>query len=214
MRIYPPTDYLPLNVTGGGIREFMQLFRQLRRRWVKVEFLQEYDESGFSGYEAFKRGYYEEAARLVREMVKSQDEIYSHARRYRVAMTRVRVCRLPLSSYLLNYEFAAYRADIECGEDIRFIDEREISDLIAETGISDFLVFDDEKVVALIYDLASSTLREARLVERPELVEQYVQVADRLIALSTPMLNSPLYLESRQGRRQEAACTVRNGSAR
>lgn len=196
MKIYPPATYRPLSTTSGGVDDFMTFFRGLRSRWVKVEFLQEYDESGFAGYEAFKRGDHVEAARLVRDQVMNQDEIYSHAREREVAMIRLRICQLPLTSYLIHYEFAAYLADIEQGEDIRFIDASDVGRMFAETNISDFVLFDDRVVIALIYDLQTSTLEEARLVEDPALVKAYAGVADRLIQESVPMLESRIYLDA------------------
>lgn len=45
-----------MTIDGGGFTEFGELFRQLRSHWVKVEFLQEYDETGSKAYESFIRG--------------------------------------------------------------------------------------------------------------------------------------------------------------
>ncbi|MFD2356718.1 DUF6879 family protein [Nonomuraea ferruginea] len=161
--------------------DFMAFFRDLRRSWVKVECLQEYDESGFSAYDAFRNGDYDEAARRVREMVLGQRELYGHAVEHGIAMTRIRVCELPLSPYLEHYEFAAYLADIECGEEIRLVEAVDVRPLLDETGISDFVLFDRERVIALIYDKRSASLREARLVEDAELVHAYAAVTDELM---------------------------------
>ena len=199
MKIYPPAPYRPLRTTSGGVDDFMTFFRDLRSRWVKVEFLQEYDESGFAGYEAFKRGDYIEAARLVHDQVVNQDEIYSHAREQDVTMIRIRVCKTPLTSYLIHYEFAAYLADIEQGEDVRLIDARDIGRIITDMGVSDFVLFDDRVVIALIYNLQTRSLEEARLVEDPSLVKTYASVADLLIQESVPMLESRIYLDAIDG---------------
>jgi len=198
MRIYPPTEYSPLTVVGGGIGEFGELFGELRTRWVKVECLQEYDESPFEGYLAFRRGDYAEGQRLVQELVRSQTEFYSLAQERNVPMVRVRICDLPLSPYLVHYEMAAYLAAVECGEQIRLVDSADVADLLARTGISDYLLFDDRKVVALLYDEDTARLREARLVEKPELVARYVELSDELIDRSTPLLESPVYQAWRQ----------------
>ena len=53
---YPPQNYQDMTIDGGGFTEFGELFRQLRSHWVKVEFLQEYDETGSKAYESFIRG--------------------------------------------------------------------------------------------------------------------------------------------------------------
>ncbi|MBO3745128.1 hypothetical protein J5X84_03540 [Streptosporangiaceae bacterium NEAU-GS5] len=196
MALYPSAGYRRLSIASGGVDDFMRYFEELRTRWIKVEFLQEYDESGFSGYEAFKKGNHAEAERLVKDMVRGQRRIYSHARKYDVSMTRIRVYQLPLSNYLTHYEFAAYLADIECGEDIRFLDSSEVSEILTGTRISDFVVFDDKKVITLIYDLETRSLREARLIEHPDLVRRYTNIADQFIEKSIPMLESPAYLNS------------------
>lgn len=193
MRIYPPPDSLRIGTTDGHVDDFGKLFNGLRSRWVKVERLQEYNESDFEGYRAFKRGNFAEAKRLVQEMVKSQDDVYALVEKRNIAMIRIRIYEFPLSSYLVNYEIPAYLADIECGEDIRFVDVRSIDDILSETGISDYVLFDDNHVVALIYDGETGSLQEARLVEQDSLVQQYVEVSDELIKRSTPMLESAVF---------------------
>ncbi|MFI7454717.1 DUF6879 family protein [Nonomuraea sp. NPDC049714] len=196
MALYPPTKYRRLSITAGGVDDFMKFFTGLRTSWVKIEFLQEYDESGFAGYDAFKNGNYDEAATLVREMVMGQRELYGYAAEHKISMTRIRVCELPLSPYLKHYEFAAYLADIECGEDIRLVRAADVSRLLDDTGMSDFVLFDHRRVIALIYDLHTGSLREARLVEDTELVRAYSAVADELTRVSVPMLQSSIYLDS------------------
>ncbi|MGW4412017.1 DUF6879 family protein [Nonomuraea sp. NPDC004702] len=195
MQIYPPSEYRQLSIESGGVDEFSIFFGELRSRWVKVECLQEYDESGFEGFEAFRAGNFPEAARLVREMVKGQTGVYAHMRKFNVSMIRIRVCELPLSSYLLDYEIPAYLADIECGEEIRFVKTEDVRDVLDQTGISDYVLFDKTRVTALMYDMEASTLREARLVESEDLVQAYADATEVLIRRSVPMLESPIFLE-------------------
>src|SRR6266508_1141533 len=193
MAIYPPAKSRSISATNGHTDDFDRYFNELRSRWVKVERLQEYDESDSAGYQAFKRGDYAEARRLVQEMVRSQTGIYSHARQFGVAMIRIRICELPLSPYLVHYEIPAYLADIECGEDIRFVDSRLVNDLLTDSGVSDYVLFDDKRVTALIYDAASATLQDVVMAEDPAVVRQYVEISDELIRTSVPMLESPIF---------------------
>lgn len=195
-RLYPPSNARSIRSTDGHVDEFATFFAGLRSRWVKVERLQAYDESDFEGYRAFKDGDYITAKRLVREMVKSQTDVYAHARRFGVSMIRIRICDLPLSSYLRHYEIAAYEADIECGEDVRFVEATSISEVLAATGISDYVLFDDARVTALIYDTESGTMKDVLLTEDAGTVRSYVQLSDVLIDLSTPMLKSSIYQEA------------------
>jgi hypothetical protein len=191
--IYPPLKSRSISTTDGHTDDFDTFFKELRSRWVKIERLQEYDESDSVGYQAFKRGDYAEARDHVQRMVRSQTGIYSHARRFGVTMIRIRICDLPLSPYLVHYEIPAYLADIECGEDIRFVDARVIEDLLTNSGISDYVLFDDKRVTALIYDVASATLRDVLLAEDREVVRQYIDISDELIRRSVPMLESPIF---------------------
>jgi len=198
MAIYPPAKSRSISTTNGHTDDFGRFFNELRSRWVKVERLQQYDESDSAGYQAFRRGDYAEARNLVQDMVKSQADIYSHTQRFGVAMIRVRICELPLSPYLVHYEIPAYLADIECGEDIRFVDSRLIDDLLTDSGISDYVLFDDKRVIALIYDLASATLQDVLLTEDQEVVRRYVEISDELIRRSVPMLESPIFENIRE----------------
>ena len=151
MRIYPPDKYTAISTTEGHVDSFGALFNAMRNRWVKVERLQYYDESDFEGFRAFKQGDYAVAQRMVQEFVKGQD-VYEIAAANNVSMVRVRICDRPLSDYLEHYEMYAYLADVECGEDIRFVGSAEISDILADTGISDYVLFDESRLVALVYD--------------------------------------------------------------
>ncbi len=198
MAIYPPAEARSISSTNGHMDDFATFFSELRSRWVKVERLQEYDESDSAGYRAFRRGDYAEARKLVQHMIRSQTDFYSHARRFGVALIRIRICELPLSPYLVHYEIPAYLADIECGADIRFVDARLIDDLLTDSGISDYVLFDDKRVTALIYDLASATLRDMLLTEDPTVVRQYVEISDELIRRSVPMLESPIFQAIRE----------------
>lgn len=153
--------------------------------------MQEYDESSSEGYRAFRRGDYELAGRLVREMVASDDEFYAIARQFNVRLTRIRVYEAPLSPYLRHYEIPAYLESAKYGVDVRFVDAARIRELVDSTGISDYVLFDDKRVTALIYDENPiHKLVEARLVEDRELLRQYIDVTDSLLALSVPITDT------------------------
>jgi hypothetical protein len=106
-------------------------------------------------------------------------------------MIRVRICELPLSPCLVHYEIPAYLADIECGEDIRFVDAEQISDLFFETGISDYVLFDGRRVTALVYDLSTATPEDVLLTDDPAVVAQYAEVSDELIRGPLPCWTAP-----------------------
>ncbi len=136
-------------------------------------------------------GDYDDAKRRITKDVKSQ-WVYEHSKQYNVSMTRIRVVKYPISRYLLRFEYHAYIADEEMGEQILVVPWSEISDVISKTGISDYLVFDGEKVVALLYDEHSSTVQEARLVESQEEVARYIVMTQFLLEHSVPLKQSEL----------------------
>lgn len=195
MRIFPPPDSAPLATTDGRVDEFWRYFTELRSRWVKVERLQHYDESDSPGYQSFLRGDYDEARRLVQQMVREQDDpFFDFAREHGISMIRIRICDLPLGPYLVHYEIPGYVTVAERGPQIRFVDAEDISDLLASTGISDYVLFDETRVIARLYhDDDRGILREAHLVEDTPLVGEYVKVTEELIERSVPMHDSPIF---------------------
>jgi len=194
----PNTDCLErgsdLTTRDGHVEEFWGLFSGLSKRWVKVEFLQEYDESGSPAYRTFREGDHREAERLVKEMVRSQTEFYSLARERGLEMIRIRVYWLPLSDYLRYYEIPAYEADVECGEDVRFLPGTRIPPGLCD-GLTDYVLFDDERVVTLEYEGTTPQLRRARLVEGRESVDRYLEITRSLLDLSERMHDDPVYRE-------------------
>lgn len=187
--LYPPENYSPLTISGGGFTEFGELFGLLRKRWVKVEFLQYYDEGDSEAFEAFLRGDFDLAAQRVAEDVKSQT-VYDVARQHDVSMIRVRVYRLPLTNYLSKFEYHAYIADEKMGETILTVNWSSAEDLIASTGVSDFLLYDDWGVVTLLYDEPTGRVHEARLVTEVSEVSAYVDITEHLINIAQPLRHS------------------------
>lgn len=187
--IYPPEQYEALTIDGGGFAEFDELFKQLRRRWVKVEFLQHYDETGSEAFEAHLRGEREKAAEMVSKGVKAQ-WVYDHARAHDVSMIRIRVYKVPLTDYLSGFEYFAYVADEEMGERVYALDWELAAGLIDQTRVSDYLIFDDRAVVALLYDEASGIVQEARLVTDGREVQAYVALTSGLLELAEPLRQS------------------------
>jgi hypothetical protein len=184
-----------LPTRDGHVEGFWELFSCLRRRWVKVELLQEYDESDSIAYRKFKEGDHEAAARLVAEFVRSQREIYELARERKLEMIRIRVFVLPLTDYLRYYEIPAYESDVECGEKVFFLQDTQATDILGR-GLTDYVLFDDERVLILHYEKSTSTLREARLAEGSRTVGKYMEITEKLLERSVPMHQSPAYQET------------------
>ena len=105
-------------------------------------------------------------------------------------MMRVRVYRVPLSDYLSKFEYHAYVADEEMGEQILTVNWADVEDLIARTGVSDFLIFDDWGVVALLYDEPTGRVHEARLISDPSEIHAYTELATELMDAAQPLEHS------------------------
>jgi hypothetical protein len=194
MAVYPPHPATELSTTDGHVDGFGELFQGLTTRWIKVERLQHYDESDSPGYRAFLRGDHDQAARLVEELVRGQTDFYEFARSRGIQLIRIRIYDLPLSPYLEHYEFVSYRVSAECGEEIRFVDARMVSDLLESTGLSDYLLFDDRAVVALVYDTSTGRLRRALRSDEPDVIETYRDISEELIRRSVPMRDAAVAL--------------------
>ncbi|MFJ9028593.1 DUF6879 family protein [Streptomyces sp. NPDC102274] len=95
---------------------------------------------------------------------------------------RVHVVTRPLSDYL-RYEFAAYRYNVEAGEDVRILDltDRENPGLPDQ----DFWLFGSSEVVTMNYR-SDGTQVSRDLLEVPDL-NQYRQWKELALSLSVPL---------------------------
>jgi hypothetical protein len=88
----------------------------------------------------------------------------------------------------------SYRVSQLCGEEIRFVDSVEIADLLESTGLSDYLLFDDRTVVALVYDEATGRLRQALRSDHLKAIRTYRDISEELLQRSVPMPDSPVVM--------------------
>ncbi|MFE7131389.1 DUF6879 family protein [Streptomyces sp. NPDC057638] len=94
---------------------------------------------------------------------------------------RVHLVSRPLSGYL-RYEFAAYRYNVEAGEDIRILDVTDRP--VPELPRRDFWMFDDTTVVMMRYRPDGTPLGRD-LLDAPDL-SQYRRWRDLALSLATP----------------------------
>ncbi|NGO72708.1 DUF6879 family protein [Streptomyces boncukensis] len=116
-----------------SLAEYQSEFR--RRQWEidgqdswKLERGQHFQEPGFGSWEAFSRGEWEEALRLVEEERDFLQEFSERVDQHAVTLFRVRVAEEPVTPYL-QWEFHLLRLRAELGERIRVVSPGQLSDL-------------------------------------------------------------------------------------
>jgi hypothetical protein len=162
-------------------KRFDAAWATARSRFFKCEARQTYAEPDDPSFQAFARGDFAEARRLVVERVREQQPMYADALARGLTLTRVRVAELPLTPYLSEYEIPSYRASQELGERI-FV---ATTDRLSEPELGDFLLFDSDTVFVHRHD-ADGKPDGAWLVAATD-AAPYVALAERLLSRSRPL---------------------------
>ena len=100
---------------------------------------------------------------------------------------------LPLSRYL-EYEIESYWISISLGEQIYFITEGDAHSLHLDTELQDFLLFDDETVIAQHYGPSGDYI-SSELIQGAEFTSPYIRIRNEVLAAATPMAD---FLASRK----------------
>jgi hypothetical protein len=118
---------------------------KVRRRVIKLECLQSYQEAGNPSYEAFIAGDMQRAIQLAQETHRGDERFYRMLRSNGARMLRLRLVEFPLSKYLL-WEFEHYEVVRRMGEDVRIVEQAaaaggtgpgpRLQDLCCSTGTS------------------------------------------------------------------------------
>ena len=130
--------------------EFQTAWSELEWRFFKFECRQSYREPGDPSYDAFERGDLELATSLVRQRMRGQAPLYDAARKRGFRWVRVRFVDPPLSDYLTQYEFPAYRESFLLGEEILILESQQLPDMVSRSELTDYLLFDNR--CALVHD--------------------------------------------------------------
>lgn len=169
-------------LSSSEFRErFLKEWHRSIARFLKVERRQEYAEPNDPSYQAFARGNFAEAHRLVAERIREQESFYRPARAKGVDLVRVRIVDDPLSSYLRDYELPSYVVSAQLGERIVVTRAGEVKQVLDRFRVPDFLLFDARCVLVNNYNEAGAP-DGALLVDEPALVDEYRSVAERLVA--------------------------------
>jgi hypothetical protein len=184
---------------------FRSLWETLTSRFFKFEGRQTYAEPGDSSFEAFRRRELEEARRLVVERIAAQQPLYRSAASRGVQIVRVRRYELPLTPYLRDYELYGYIAGTEFGEEVLMVEASDadaLGQLIGETTLPDFVLFDDTVVLVQDYDV-HGRFQGARRIDDPNSVRVFVHVTKMLHLQALPLvlwvgIFAPMLLEAGQ----------------
>ncbi len=169
-------------LSSNEFRErFLKEWHASSTRFLKVERRQNYAEPSDPSYQAFARGNFAEAHRLVAERIREQEPFYRPARARGVDLLRIRIVDQPLSSYLRDYELPSYVISAQLGERIVVTRADAIRQILDEFRVPDFLLFDARCVLVNRHSEAG-TPDGALLVDEPSLVDEYRSVAERLLA--------------------------------
>jgi hypothetical protein len=126
---------------------FTSAWKDAQTRFLKVERKQSYNQGGDSSYEAFVRGDYETAQKLLKDELLQQREMYSDAQTRGLELVRIRQFEEPLSDYLRYYEIPSYFVSEELGETIWFARPDPAKD-----ELPDCIIFDSEVLFVNTYD--------------------------------------------------------------
>lgn len=117
----------------------------------KLERRQHFREPGDASWEAFVRGDWQEALRLVEARRAGLLDVSRLAARHRCRLLRVRVVEMPLTPYL-QWELCLLRVRAECGELIRVIRPERLAAFEREGPVPELVTLNDDTVYEILYD--------------------------------------------------------------
>ncbi|HEX6470194.1 MAG TPA: hypothetical protein VF069_13935 [Streptosporangiaceae bacterium] len=149
--------------------DFQRNFATTKEFW-KLERGQEFAEPGNASWEAFDRGDWDEAMRLLE---KYRADLVDHFREVAAAGTRtrrIRIVRLPLTPYL-HWELNVLKIRDETGGPIRVLLVDSVRHLEDQGPLPEIYTMDDRLMYQAIYD-EKGVLEAARRFEDPALVRR------------------------------------------
>jgi hypothetical protein len=130
----------------------------------KLERRQHFREPGDASWEAFARGDWEEALRLIEAQRAELIDVSRVAARHRCRLLRVRVAEQPLTPYL-QWELHLLRVRAECGELIRVIGPEHIAAYEREGPVPELVTLNDDTVYEILYDAAGALKGAVRYLD-------------------------------------------------
>ena len=143
------------------LERFWELARTADVLW-KLERRQHFREMDNKSWEAFDRGNWDEALRLIRE---AAPEITRQIRQSSYRSLRLRVVELPLSPYLL-WEFHSLKVRAEAGNDIRVLHSDALAHREQEDPLPEVVGLGNTVLFEVLYDSSGSHLGARQINDR------------------------------------------------
>jgi len=144
----------------------------------KIERQQEFAEPGLRSWEAFKRGDWTGAVKLLNEMRPALAEYFSTIASQGIEVHRVRVVEEPISPYLI-WELHGLRIRMEYGERVRVVSREQVESLERNGPLPEILVLGTKTVYQVLYGKDGAAEGAIRSEDGEE-VERRVELARRL----------------------------------
>ncbi|MEC3982185.1 DUF6879 family protein [Amycolatopsis sp. H20-H5] len=144
----------------------------------KLERRQSFREPGYPSWEAFVRGDWPEALRLIETEREELDELSKEADERDIELFRVRVVEEPFSPYL-HWELYLLKVRAECGEKIRVVTRDQVERFEAEKPLPEVLTVGSDTVYRILYR-EDGVLEGAVRIVAPGAVENYTRVIEQL----------------------------------
>jgi hypothetical protein len=121
------------------------------RLLAKIERGQTFREQGSPSWEAFARGDWPGALRLIEAERDSVAAYFQDAARRDLVFRRLRIVEFPVTPYL-QWEMHSFRLRSRLGEEIRVLDAREIAEWEHDVPLPEVVVLGNAVMYAVIYD--------------------------------------------------------------
>jgi hypothetical protein len=121
------------------------------RLLAKIERGQTFKEQGSPSWEAFARGDWPGALRLIEAERDSVAAYFQDAARRDLVFRRLRIVEFPVTPYL-QWEMHSFRLRSQLGEEIRVLDAREIAEWERDVPFPEVVVLGNAVMYAVIYD--------------------------------------------------------------
>jgi hypothetical protein len=117
----------------------------------KLERRQHFAEPGFESWEAFHRGSWDEALRLIEAEREYLREFSAEAARRNIGLYRVRVVERPIDPYL-QWELHLLRLREECGEMIRVVGPEAVRPVEARSLLPELVTLGSRTLYEVLYN--------------------------------------------------------------
>lgn len=134
---------------GAFSAAFESMWDAVSSQILKLETRQVYDETGNPSFDAFKRGDWDEALRLIPASHADDVALYGSFHERKIDFMRCRPVVFPVGDYI-KWEFENYKFNQSLGERIFIANYLAVDVLFQRNAQHDFMIFDTR--LAAIYD--------------------------------------------------------------